>query len=192
MHSIAQQLPDHRQIALLPAAGQKPVMTYPLKPWRQRMQQQPADKLLAVQLHVFTALTACPPVILVLKRHLSAVEGQQPLIGNGHAMCVAAQVLQDMTRSAEGRFGIDDPFDLSKPVQPPGKPLWFSQRLDGATELQFAPLAGSPQRFQQQRSEPSAQDANAQEKAGPGWNPAGVIRTQAAAGDDAMHMGMES
>ena len=37
------------------------------------------------------------------------VHGDEALIGDGHPMRVAAQVLVDMARAAEGGFGVDHP-----------------------------------------------------------------------------------
>ena len=48
-------------------------------------------------------------VILPAKGDAFMVEGQQAMIGNGHAMGVTAEVAQHLHGSAEGGLGIDDP-----------------------------------------------------------------------------------
>ena len=37
------------------------------------------------------------------------VDREQAMVGDGDAMGVAGQVLQDVLRAAEGRLGVDDP-----------------------------------------------------------------------------------
>ena len=48
-------------------------------------------------------------VVLPSKRDLAIGEVHDPVIGDGDAMRVAGQVLQDMFGPAEGRLGVDDP-----------------------------------------------------------------------------------
>jgi hypothetical protein len=51
--------------------------------------------------------------IPVLKCHLAVLKCQQAVIGDGDAVCIAAEVIEDLSGSAKGRFGIDDPFVLA-------------------------------------------------------------------------------
>ena len=55
------------------------------------------------------ALLAAVGVILPAKGDALLVEGQQAMIGNGHAMGVAAEIAQHLHGSAEGGLSIDDP-----------------------------------------------------------------------------------
>ena len=48
-------------------------------------------------------------VILPTKSDLLLLEGQQAMIGDGHAMGVAAEITQHLYGSTEGGLGIDDP-----------------------------------------------------------------------------------
>ena len=60
----------------------------------------------------------------------------------GHTMGVAAEILDDVLRSAEGRLGIDDPFALPQRGQIIGEGLRIAQRLDLAEKLEFALSVG--------------------------------------------------
>jgi len=48
-------------------------------------------------------------VILPAKGDAFLVEGQQAMIGDGHAMGVAAEIAQDLHGTTEGLLGVDDP-----------------------------------------------------------------------------------
>ncbi len=55
-------------------------------------------------------------VVLVGKGHVLAVEGEQPVIADRHAMGVAPEIAQDGGRATEGRLGVDDPVGLEERV----------------------------------------------------------------------------
>ena len=55
------------------------------------------------------ALLATVGVILPAESDALLVEGQQAMIGNGHAMGVAAEIAQHLHGTAEGGLGIDHP-----------------------------------------------------------------------------------
>ena len=74
---------------------------------RQHVEQKAADELDGVQRH---------ELVLVVIGRVSPAEGRMAIahldqapVGDGHAMRVAGQVLEDMLGSAEGRLGIDHP-----------------------------------------------------------------------------------
>ena len=77
------------------------------------MQQEPADELLAGNRHLLVLLTSVLPVVFVLKGNGVLVNIQESLVGDGDAMRVTPQVLQNLLWPAEGRFGIDDPIDIA-------------------------------------------------------------------------------
>ena len=53
--------------------------------------------------------------------HLVIVEGDQPVVGDGDAVRVAAGVVQDLRRPAEGGFGLDDPHGLAERLEKSGE-----------------------------------------------------------------------
>jgi hypothetical protein len=50
------------------------------------------------------------------------------MVGDGDAMRVAAEIVQDMLRAAEGRLGINDPVLLEQSAQKSCEVLLFAQR----------------------------------------------------------------
>ena len=66
-----------------------------------------------------------------------AVEGEQPMIADCHAMGVAPEVAQDGGRAAEGRLGVDHPVGLEERIDE-GVPLRrVAQVLGAAREVEF-------------------------------------------------------
>jgi hypothetical protein len=49
-------------------------------------------------------------IIFPLEGYLAILQGPQTAVGDGHAMGVAAEILQDVVRSAKGGLGVDHPF----------------------------------------------------------------------------------
>ena len=73
----------------------------------QHVQKEAAQELGGRERHL--ALLAAVGVILPAEGDALLVEGQQAMIGNGHAMGVAAEIAQHLHGAAEGGLGIDDP-----------------------------------------------------------------------------------
>jgi len=71
------------------------------------MQKKAAQKLLCCHCHKL--LFVAVGVIFPAKRDLAIGEANDPVIGDGHTMGVAGQVMKNMPRAAERRFGVNDP-----------------------------------------------------------------------------------
>jgi len=50
-------------------------------------------------------------IVLPVEADAAVFERAKPVVGDGHAMGIAGQILQHALRSAEGRLGVDHPFD---------------------------------------------------------------------------------
>lgn len=97
---------------------------------RQHMQQKTGQELLAGHGHL--SLLVGVRVILPAEGHLAVGHVQQPMVGDGDAMGIARQILQDMFRSAERRLSVDDP------VLPEQRSKKSTKRLVCADGLQTA------------------------------------------------------
>src|SRR4051812_33135824 len=89
-------------------------MANPNKPTRQHVLNKPPQKLGAVECHlaVLVATRVVPPP----ESYLVTVEGQQPVIANGHAMRVAANITKHLRWATECRLRIDDPVFVEKRI----------------------------------------------------------------------------
>ena len=60
------------------------------------------------------------------KSDLAIGEGDQAMVGDGHTMSVAAQIVQHIFGATEGTFQVDHPFLSKQRPQPGGKDLGLS------------------------------------------------------------------
>ncbi|BCH19693.1 hypothetical protein MesoLjLa_65440 (plasmid) [Mesorhizobium sp. L-2-11] len=53
------------------------------------------------------------PIVLPVEGDFVVLDGDEAIVGNGDAVGIAADVIEDLFGSGEGRLGIDDPLGLS-------------------------------------------------------------------------------
>lgn len=58
------------------------------------------------------ALLIAMSIVFPSKAHAVTIEAEQALIADGYAVCIAAKIAQDMSRSTKSRLGIDHPVML--------------------------------------------------------------------------------
>ncbi len=93
---------------LLPhAVGQEAEVPQPVEATWRDVEHQPPQEFDGVQGQRAQAMAAL--VILVAERHLAVLQGDETMVGNGHTVGRAGQVLQDMPGVWEGFFGVDHP-----------------------------------------------------------------------------------
>ena len=110
------------------------------------------------------------------------------MVGDGHAMGVAAQILEHKLWATEGWFQIDDPVGSVQGSEPGGKDLWLSEEGEVSVETELAVAEGLLESVDKLSAKDLAQHlARKKEPLGRG-NPAGVIERQTAGGNDAMDM----
>ena len=66
----------------------------------------------------------------------------QTMVGDGHAMGVAAQILEHIFGAAEGRFGVDDPVLSEQWSQPGSEDLGLREQRKIAGKMKLAMLKG--------------------------------------------------
>ncbi len=106
-------------------------------------------------------------------------------------MGVCAEIAQHMFRPAEGSLGVDDPVVTEQHAQPGSEGARLGQRQQAAVELEFPSLEGVAQSGDELAAEDAAEHTDGQEEGTPGGDPAGVIRSEAAGGNDAVDMRMK-
>ena len=102
------------------------------------MQQETAKKLLNRHGHQF--LLVRMDIILPAERYIAVRKGNQPVIGYRDAMGEARQVIQNVIRSAKGRFCIHNPLVLMQDPQKGTKCFLIRKVLQvpGQTKLALA------------------------------------------------------
>jgi hypothetical protein len=106
------------------------------KAFRQNMQQKAPDELLRFQGHS-GGLTGAG-IVLPAESHSAIFQRDQTLVGDSYSMGIARQVLQDLSRSAERRLGINYPIGARRPVWPFDEPPLLSQGLELTVKAELA------------------------------------------------------
>ena len=96
------------------------------------MQQETAEELGTGESH--GALLVVIRIILPAEPDLGIGDGENPMVGDGDAMGIASQVLQNVVRTAKGRLGIHDPILLKQGTQESIEVALLCQRQTVAEE----------------------------------------------------------
>ena len=67
------------------------------------------------------ALQAAIVVIAPSERHIAVAKIHESVVGDGDAVGIASQIVQDLVWSAEGRLGIDDPVVYEQLINEPAE-----------------------------------------------------------------------
>jgi hypothetical protein len=87
--------------------GEQSVVSDAHQSGRQDVEQEAAEKLLHVEGHEPFGVASC--AVVPAKAHAAVVEGDESVVGDGHAVRIAAEVAQHMPGSGEGWLAVDDP-----------------------------------------------------------------------------------
>src|SRR5207248_4488431 len=113
------------------------------------------------------------------------------MVGDGDAVGIAAEVLQDVLGSAEGWFGVDDPILAEEWTQPGSEELGMGEGCEFSGQVQLTAFEGRLQTGDELAAEHAPQYSNGKEEAWVGSNPAGVIAGESASGNDTVDMRMK-
>jgi hypothetical protein len=97
------------------AIGQPAEVANAWKTLRQDVLQEAAQKFFARQGH--GALLVVVSVVFPAKEYLGFVDRHNAVVGNGYAMRVASQIVQDVFGTAKRWLGVNDPVLLKEGVQ---------------------------------------------------------------------------
>ena len=133
------------------------------EPARQDMEHEATEKLFGSYRHL--ALFAAVSVVLPPEGDLAVGDGQEAVIGDGDAMCVAGQVVEHMLRPSEGAFRIDHPILTKERPEERAKSLLLGQWLEAAGEREFALMKGALQAGDELAAKHAAQYLTGKKKA---------------------------
>ncbi len=137
-----------------------------LEAGRQGMKEKTPLKLAGADGHGIQFFPVLAPIVLPLKRYLAVFEREQPMVGDGHPMRVAAQVLQRSLRTAKGRFGVDYPVAVRVRAQQSLEGEGIVKRLDGTGESELVSIEGVFQLFEEEAAKQLGKHAHGKEEAG--------------------------
>ena len=102
--SSVSALPERLRLA---AVGQKADMAQALQAVGHNMQEKAADELVCWQGHGLDAIALAS--VAEGKAHLTVVDIDDAVVGDGHAVGVAPEIVEHLLRSCHGALGIDHP-----------------------------------------------------------------------------------
>jgi len=108
---------------------------------REDMQEEPTDEFGGVEGSGFA--------VAGMEVHAVGLNGFEALIGNGDAVRIATEILEDMLGPAEGAFGVDDPLLLVERVDESVEGGAVGERGGAGWEAQLAPCVAGAQRPQE-------------------------------------------
>src|SRR5260370_31060025 len=114
------------------------------------------------------------------------------MIGDGHAMGVAAEVLQHILRATEGPFQVHHPVFSKQWPKPSSEDLGFAEELQLFGEAELTILEGLPEGGDELATEDLTQYRFGQEVVVRRVHPAGVIERETSGGHHTMDMGMKT
>lgn len=112
------------------------------------------------------------------------------MVGDGHAMSVAAEIVHDVLGATEGTLQIDHPVLSVEWPEPSGEGLGLGQKLEVPVEVELALLKGLLESVDELAAKDFAQHFLGQEVVVAGAHPAGVIGREAASRQDTMDVRM--
>ena len=77
------------------------------QPFRENVDQESSQKLICGNRH--DLLLTAPYVVFPAKRDSIILESNEPVVGDGDAMCISRQIVQNMFRTSEGWLDVDYP-----------------------------------------------------------------------------------
>jgi hypothetical protein len=169
--------------------GQKAEMTDADEAWGKHVEQEAAQELLHRQGHqtLLVTMRGVSPA----KGDLAALEGDQAVIGDGHAVGVAAKITENIFGATEGRFAVDHPVLPEEGTEERSEGFGVRQKFELPVEAELALREGLPESGDKLAAENTTQHLSGEEEAVAGVDPALVIRGKATGRNHVMDMGMK-
>ena len=105
------------------AIGEETVVADAMEALRQSMQQKAADELVGIECHHFGL--AVRSIVFPGKANLPVGEREQPAVGDGDAIGLAAEIGQHLFGASERWFGVDHPVEAAEFAQATRESLRF-------------------------------------------------------------------
>ena len=111
-----------------PAVGEKAEVADADQALGQNVDQESAQELICGDRH--DLLLAAVRIVFPAKRDSIILERHQSMVGDGDAVRIAGEIVQNMLGTAEGWLGIDDPVFAEELSEKLAKATWLSKTLE--------------------------------------------------------------
>ena len=128
------------------------------------MEQEAAKKLFATESH--GAFFAVIGIVLPTETNFGLGDGDNPMVGDGDAMRITSQILQDVIWPAKGRLGINDPILLKQGAHEPAEILFVGQWQTLAIKGELFGAKSSSESCPELATKDAAEDFDGQEEIG--------------------------
>ena len=154
----------------------------------QNVQQEAAQELMCGNGHEL--LLAAVGMVSPAEGDAIALKGHEAMVGDGDAVGIASQVVENMFGAAEGRLGVNDPGLLAEFPEEVVERVRRGELLKRAMELEAVLLEKFTKLVAELLAEDFAECLDGQEEAARRVDPSGAIGNKAASGNDVVDMGM--
>jgi hypothetical protein len=102
---------------------QEATVAHPVEPVWRHVEHQPPQELDGIQGQGAQAVAM--GIVFVAEGHLAVFQGDEPMVGDGDAMGIPGEVLEDVLGVCHGLFGVHDPLLVTQGgiEVPPGRGL---------------------------------------------------------------------
>ena len=136
----SEELTTEGDFVVASAIGEEAIVADTVEAVRQGVQEKATNELVGIKRHYFGF--AVLPIVLPGKAHLAIGKRNQPTVGDGDAMRVAAEISQHLFGPAEWWLGIDDPVGPSELIEPLGERAGIGEMGEIAKEAKLASREG--------------------------------------------------
>src|ERR1700676_596484 len=110
------------------------------------------------------------------------------MVGDGYAMSVTTQIVENMRWPPEGTFRVDHPVVSEQFSEPGGESLWLSEKRQVSMEFQPAVAEGALESRNKLATKDATESLDGEKEGVASFNPAGVIGGEPAGRNHAMDM----
>src|SRR5262249_16512918 len=120
-----------------------------------------------------------------------AIEGDEPVVGDGDTMSITAEIADDLFRPAEGGFGINNPILPKQRSEEHREVFRFRQMVDRSGAGQPFLVMSGAEAVDELSTKNFGESFDGQQERGFRVNPAFLIRRDSASRNDAVNVGMK-
>ncbi len=174
---------DLRELAGAACVCEEAEMADATEAFGQDVLQKAAHELVGVERHRLGLAAGA----IIFPSETNAVFGavEKPAIGDGNAMGVAAEVVEDLAWTAERALGVDEPFDAALRGEIGAEGGRFGERRLFAEKLQAGGVERRAEAFKEPTTIEARQNVDRKEEVGPTGDPS-PIRPETAARNNAV------
>jgi hypothetical protein len=172
------------------SVGKESVVTNAMEATRRYVEEEASYEFGDLDSHDFVVANAVFPIVPPAEADVGLVEIEQATVGDRDAMGVTREIGQDLLRTREGFFRIDDPFGFAKGSESGCKRLRVVEADKIGEELQFTSFECCSQTLEKQLPEHAREHANGKKESRPASDPTLAVWRDATAWYDAMGVRM--